>query len=42
MISAKANPALYKRYVETEKRLDHTLSMSRKPLEEITGVIAAS
>lgn len=41
IVSAKANPALYRRYVETEKRLDHTLSMSRKPLEEITGVIAA-
>jgi len=38
--AAQLRPDLYRRYVETEKRLDHTLSMSRKPLEEITGVPA--
>lgn len=37
-ISAEANPELYARYCETEERLGHTLSMSRKPLPEITGV----
>jgi 3'-phosphoadenosine 5'-phosphosulfate sulfotransferase (PAPS reductase)/FAD synthetase len=31
---------LYRRYVETEKRIGHTLSMSGKGLEEITGVSA--
>jgi 3'-phosphoadenosine 5'-phosphosulfate sulfotransferase (PAPS reductase)/FAD synthetase len=40
-IAARENPELYKRYVQTEKRIGHTLSMSRKPLEEITGVLAA-
>lgn len=38
--SAKLNPDLYRRYVETEKRIGHTLSMSGKGLEEITGVAA--
>ncbi|SFU98809.1 3'-phosphoadenosine 5'-phosphosulfate sulfotransferase (PAPS reductase)/FAD synthetase [Aliiroseovarius crassostreae] len=41
-VAAKANPELYARYVATEKRLGHTLSMSRKPLEEITGIKAAA
>lgn len=36
--AARLNPDLYKRYVETEKRLDFTLSPSRKSLEEITGI----
>lgn len=40
-VAAKANPDLYARYVALEKRIGHTLSMSRKPLEEITGVLAA-
>lgn len=31
---------LYRRYVETEKRIGHTLSMTGKGLEEITGVAA--
>ena len=31
---------LYRRYVETEKRLGHTLSMTGRSLEEITGVAA--
>ncbi|PZQ55744.1 MAG: phosphoadenosine phosphosulfate reductase [Novosphingobium pentaromativorans] len=38
--AAKLNPALYSRYVETERRLGFTLSMSRKPLPEITGIAA--
>lgn len=38
--AARLNPALYRRYVETEQRLGFTLSMSRKPLPEITGVAA--
>lgn len=38
--AARLNPTLYRRYVETEKRIGHTLSMSRKPLEEITGIAA--
>jgi hypothetical protein len=37
------NPELYKKYVETEKRLDHTLLMPSKKhgrlfLEDITGI----
>lgn len=38
--AAKLNPDLYKRYVETERRLGFTVSMSRKPLPELTGVAA--
>ncbi|MEL6220238.1 MAG: phosphoadenosine phosphosulfate reductase family protein [Pseudomonadota bacterium] len=38
--AAKLRPCLYRRYVETERRLGHTLSMSGKGLEEITGVSA--
>lgn len=37
-IAAQHNPELYKRVVETERRLDHTLSMSRRFLPEITGI----
>jgi DNA sulfur modification protein DndC len=37
-ISAQANPALYRKYVEIERRLGHTLSMSRKTLPEVTGI----
>jgi len=36
--SARLNPDLYRRYVQTERRLGHTLSMSQKSLEEITGI----
>ena len=36
--AARLKPDLYRRYVETEKRLGFTLSMSRKTLPEITGV----
>lgn len=39
-VAARANPELYARYVALEKRIGHTLSMSRKPLEEITGIAA--
>lgn len=38
--SARLNPELYRKYVAMEKRLNHTLSMSGKPLEEITGITA--
>jgi DNA sulfur modification protein DndC len=37
-ISARANPELYRKYVELEIKLDHTLSMSRKFLPEVTGI----
>jgi len=36
--AAKLRPELYAQYVETEKRLGFTLSMSRKTLPEITGI----
>lgn len=36
--AAELNPDLYRRYVETELRLDHTLSMSQEYLETITGI----
>jgi 3'-phosphoadenosine 5'-phosphosulfate sulfotransferase (PAPS reductase)/FAD synthetase len=39
-IAAGLRPDLYRRYVETERRLGFTLSMSRKPLPEITGIAA--
>ncbi len=39
-ISAQQNPELYRRYVDLEKRIGHTMSMSRKGLEEITGIAA--
>ena len=38
--AARLKPDLYRRYVETEQRLGHTLSMSRRALPEITGVAA--
>ncbi|PHR62271.1 MAG: phosphoadenosine phosphosulfate reductase [Robiginitomaculum sp.] len=37
-ISARENPKLYAIYVKLEKKINHTLSMSRKGLEEITGI----
>ena len=37
-IAAKLQPALYRKYVELERRIDHTLSPTRKPLTEITGI----
>jgi DNA sulfur modification protein DndC len=39
-IAAQLRPELYARYVEIEKQLGFTLSMSRRPLEEITGITA--
>ena len=38
--AARLQPALYRHYVATEKRLGFTLSPSRKGLEEITGIAA--
>lgn len=38
--AAKHMPALYRRYVELENQLGFTLSMSRRRLEEITGIKA--
>jgi len=38
--AAKLRPELYAKYVATEKRLNHTLQMSGKGLEEITGIAA--
>lgn len=40
--AARLNPALYRRYVELEKRIGHTLSMSRKGLEEVTGIVVGA
>lgn len=39
--AARLQPDLYRRYVDLEKKIDHTFSMSRRPLEEITGIAAA-
>lgn len=36
--AARLRPDLYRRYVDLERRLDFTLSMSRRFLPEITGV----
>jgi len=36
-VSARLNPELYARYVETEKRIGFTLKQG-KSLEEITGI----
>lgn len=38
--AARLAPDLYRRYVQLERRIGHTLSMSQKPLSEITGVEA--
>jgi len=37
-IAAEHNRALYQRYVALEKKIGHTLSMSRRPLEALTGI----
>ncbi len=37
-IAAEYNKDLYNKYVKTEKRLNFTMSMSQKPLTEITGI----
>ena len=39
-IAAQENPDLYRKYVDLEKRTGHTMSMSQKGLEEITGIKA--
>ena len=36
--AAQLKPALYRRYAALEQRLGFTLSMSKKPLPEITGI----
>ena len=36
--AARLQPALYARYVRLEERIGHTLSPSRKPLPELTGI----
>ena len=36
--AAKLQPELYRRYVETEKRLGKTMDMKQRGLEEITGI----
>lgn len=36
--AAKLRPALYQKMAKTERRLNFTLSMSRRPLTEITGI----
>lgn len=36
--AARLKPALYRRYVELERRIGHTLSMDGRPLDEVTGV----
>lgn len=41
-VAASLRPALYQRYAEMERRLNFTLSMSQRPLPEITGVPIAS
>lgn len=36
--AAALRPELYRTYVELEKRIGHTFSMTRRPLEEVTGI----
>jgi DNA sulfur modification protein DndC len=38
--AARLKPDLYRTYVEIEKRIGHTLSMTGKGLEEVTGIPA--
>lgn len=38
--AARLNPTLYREYVALERRIGHTLSMDRRPLEEVTGIAA--
>lgn len=38
--AAKLNPELYKKYVNLEREVNHTMSMQRISLEQITGVKA--
>lgn len=39
-IAAELRPDLYAEMVAMEKHIDHTMSMDRKPLEEVTGIAA--
>lgn len=36
--AASLNPNLYREYVWLERRIGHTLSMDRQPLDEVTGI----
>ena len=36
--AARLRPDLYRRYVDLEQQLGHTMSMGRKPLPQITGI----
>ncbi len=38
--AAELRPELYRRYVELEARIGHTLSPSRVPLPQLTGIVA--
>lgn len=38
-LAAQLRPDLYKKYVETEREFGHTLQMSKKTLEQITGIL---
>ena len=38
--AAELRPELYRRYVELEARISHTLSPSRVPLPQLTGIVA--
>lgn len=39
--AARLNPALYRRYVELEKKIGHTMNMAGTGLETVTGIPAA-
>ena len=36
--AARHNPELYREYVRLERRIGHTLSMGRRPLDEVVGI----
>jgi len=38
--AARLNPSLYRKYVELERRIGHTLAMDGRGLEEVTGIAA--
>jgi 3'-phosphoadenosine 5'-phosphosulfate sulfotransferase (PAPS reductase)/FAD synthetase len=40
--AARLKPDLYRKYVELEKRIGHTINMEGRPLEEVTGILAAA
>ena len=40
--AAELRPGLYRRYAQTERRIGHTLSPTRRPLPELTGVPLAA